>query len=92
MIVQNISYICLTTTKKPNHVNSKFRLTVFLLFSFAGGIAFAQNAQIDSIRNILRFTKADTVKVNQYNIIADLYKEINPDSTLFYAQKAKNTR
>ncbi|MCD0465171.1 tetratricopeptide repeat protein [Flavobacterium sp. ENC] len=69
-------------------MNSKFRLTVFLLFNFAAGTAFAQNAQIDSVRNVLRFAKADTVKVNQYNTIADLYKEINPDSTLFYAQKA----
>jgi len=33
-------------------------------------------------------TKIDTVKVNQYNKLADLYKEVNPDSTFLYAQKA----
>ena len=74
--------------QKPNQVNLKLRLTVFLLFSFIGGIANAQNNQIDSLQRILRVTKIDTAKVNHYNTIADLYKEINPDSTLFYAQKA----
>lgn len=74
--------------QKPNQVNLKLRLTVFLLFSFIGGIANAQNNQIDRLQRILRVTKIDTAKVNHYNTIADLYKEINPDSTLFYAQKA----
>jgi tetratricopeptide (TPR) repeat protein len=48
----------------------------------------AQYIQIDSLKKVLKSTKTDTSKVNQYNKIADLYKEINPDSTLFYAQKA----
>ncbi|OXB04437.1 tetratricopeptide repeat-containing sensor histidine kinase [Flavobacterium pectinovorum] len=88
MIVENKLYICLTTTKKPNQVNLKLRLTLFLLLSFIGGIANAQNSQIDSLQRILRVTKIDTSKVNHYNVIADLYKEIDTDSTLFYAQKA----
>ena len=88
MIVENKLYICLTTTKKPNQVNLKLRLTIFLLLSFIGGIANAQNSQIDSLQRILRVTKIDTSKVNHYNAIADLYKEIDTDSTLFYAQKA----
>jgi len=88
MIVENKLYICLTTTKKPNQVNLKLRLTIFLLLSFIGGIANAQNSQIDSLQRILRVTKIDTTKVNHYNVIADLYKEIDTDSTLFYAQKA----
>ena len=69
-------------------MNLKFRLTVFLLFSFMSIITNAQNNQIDSLKRILRVTKVDTSKVNHYNTIADLYKEIDPDSTLFYAQKA----
>jgi tetratricopeptide (TPR) repeat protein len=69
-------------------VNPKFRLTVFLLFNFIASIVYAQNSQIDSLKRILRVTKIDTARVNHYNAIADLYKEIDPDSTLVYAQKA----
>ncbi|TPG29785.1 tetratricopeptide repeat protein [Flavobacterium pectinovorum] len=69
-------------------MNPKFRLTVFLLVSIICSNLNAQNAQIDSLMSVLRLTKADTAKVNRYNTIADLYKEIDPDSTLFYAQKA----
>jgi tetratricopeptide (TPR) repeat protein len=52
------------------------------------GVSGAQNVQIDSLKNVLTVAKTDTSKVNTLNTIADLYKEINPDSTLFYAQKA----
>jgi tetratricopeptide (TPR) repeat protein len=69
-------------------VNRKFRITVFFFFILIWGISTAQNTQIDSLKRILVYTKMDTSKVNQYNKMADLYKEINPDSTLFYAQKA----
>jgi tetratricopeptide (TPR) repeat protein len=69
-------------------VNLKLRLTVFLLFSFVCNRTNAQNTQIDSLKRILHVTTIDTSKVNHYNTIADLYKEIDPDSTLFYAQKA----
>jgi tetratricopeptide (TPR) repeat protein len=48
----------------------------------------AQNVQIDSLKRVVKNTKIDTVKVDQYNKIADLYKEINPDLTFSYAQKA----
>lgn len=76
------------TTKNQNHVNPKFRFICFLLFILTCGISDAQNVQIDSLKNALRITKADTLKVNQYNQLADLYKEIDPDSTLFFANKA----
>jgi tetratricopeptide (TPR) repeat protein len=69
-------------------VNLKLRLIAFLLFSFVCNRTNAQNTQIDSLQRILRVTKIDTSKINYYNTIADLYKEIDPDSTLFYAQKA----
>ncbi|PWB26383.1 hypothetical protein DCO46_06140 [Flavobacterium sp. HTF] len=88
MILKNISYICLTTTKNQNHVNPKIRLICFLAFILAFGISDAQNVQIDSLKNALRITKTDTLKANQYNQLADLYKEINPDSTLYFANKA----
>ncbi len=74
--------------QKPNQLNLKLRLTVFLLFSFVCNSTNAQNTDIDSLQRILRVTKTDTSRVNHYNTIADLYKELDPDSTLFYAQKA----
>lgn len=69
-------------------MNSKFHITVFLFLTYICGVSHAQNVQIDSLRRILSLSKIDTVKISHYNAIADLYKEINPDSTLFYAQKA----
>jgi len=59
-------------------------LFVFILSSRAN----AQYVEIDSLKRVLDITKTTTVKANQYNKLADLYKEINPDSTLFYAHKA----
>lgn len=82
------NYTFVSQQPKHNQVNLKLRLTVFLLFSFVCNRTNAQNTQIDSLQRILRVTKIDTSKVNHYNTIADLYKEIDPDSTLFYAQKA----
>ncbi len=69
-------------------MNQKLRLIIFFFFILTGQVSNAQNAKIDSLKRVLIYTKIDTSKVNEYNKIADLYKEINPDSTLFYAQKA----
>lgn len=82
------NYTFVSQQPKHNQVNLKLRLTVFLLFSFVCNRTNAQNSQIDSLKRILHVTTIDTSKVNHYNTIADLYKEIDPDSTLFYAQKA----
>ncbi|MEP6929257.1 MAG: tetratricopeptide repeat protein, partial [Flavobacterium sp.] len=69
-------------------MNLQFRLILLLVFILSCRICKAQNVQIDSLKNVLSITKTDTAKVSQYNKLADLYKEINPDSTLFYANKA----
>ncbi|MEO7978129.1 tetratricopeptide repeat protein [Flavobacterium sp.] len=66
----------------------KLRIPTFILIILIGSIVNAQYVQIDSLKKVLTSVKSDTSKVNQYNKLADLYKEINPDSTLFYAQKA----
>ncbi|WP_123924612.1 MULTISPECIES: tetratricopeptide repeat protein [unclassified Flavobacterium] len=71
-------------------MSQKLRQIIFFFFFLAGLMLNAQNAKIDSLKRVLIYTKVDTSKVNEYNKIADLYKEINPDSTLFYAQKATN--
>ncbi len=66
---------------------SNYRSTAFLLLLLLCGYCNAQ-APIDSLKSVLKAAKIDTVKVNIYNKIADKFKESNPDSTAFYAQKA----
>ncbi len=61
---------------------------IFLLFLFIGVHSFAQKSAIDSLKRVLSVAKIDTSKVNTYNYLADQFKESNPDSTAFYAQKA----
>ena len=61
-------------------------LLFFTILSY--GICKAQNVQIDSLKRVLGVTTTDTSRINLYNKIANHYKEINPDSTLFYADKA----
>jgi tetratricopeptide (TPR) repeat protein len=52
------------------------------------GICSAQQMQIDSIKRILQVVKADTARANAYNHLADQFKNSNPDSTAYYAEKA----
>ncbi|TDW48763.1 tetratricopeptide repeat protein [Flavobacterium sp. 270] len=51
-------------------------------------ISNAQNGAIENLKKAINPAKTDTVTVNQYNKLADLYKEIDTDSTLFFAEKA----
>ena len=68
----------------------KRNLNIFLIIviSIFGNFCLAQNTEIDSLKRVLKVIKIDTSKVNIYNHIADKFKESNPDSTAFYAQKA----
>ena len=50
----------------------------------------SQNSSIDSLKRILPFAKTDTAIANVYNHLANEYKEINPDTTLFFSKKAFN--
>jgi tetratricopeptide (TPR) repeat protein len=69
-------------------VNPKFSIIISLSFILLCSISNAQSAVIDSLKKIISITKVDTARINRYNNLADLYKEIDPDSTLFYAEKA----
>lgn len=69
---------------KKNHHHPSFFLLLLCISTFA----WAQNPVIDSLKKVLQKTRIDTSKVNTYNLIADQFKESNPDSTLFYANKA----
>lgn len=51
-------------------------------------ISNAQNGAIENLKKAINPAKTDTATVNQYNKLADLYKEIDTDSTLFFAEKA----
>ena len=66
----------------------KFPIFLIILLSVLCNYCMAQSTEIDSLKRVLKATKIDTSKVNIYNHIADKFKESNPDSTAFYAQKA----
>ncbi|WP_163407528.1 tetratricopeptide repeat-containing sensor histidine kinase [Flavobacterium ajazii] len=69
-------------------MNRKFyKIFVFFAFHICGTF-YAQNVQIDSLKRVVEKIKTDSLKVDQYNKIADLYKEIDPDLTFFYTRKA----
>lgn len=55
----------------------------------ASGLVQSQHTPADSLKRIVRDTKVDTVRVNAYNHLANLYRENNPDSTLFFAEQAE---
>ena len=55
---------------------------------FLNGFCQTKTTTIDSLKNILPSIKSDTAKVNLLNNIADKFKELNPDSTAYYASKA----
>jgi tetratricopeptide (TPR) repeat protein len=60
----------------------------FILLFFAKPDLFAQNESIDSLKKVLKTIKIDTARVNTLNMLADMYKNIDADSTAAYAKKA----
>lgn len=69
-------------------MKNKFNITtLFLLITFST-ISYSQTTAIDSLKGVLRVAKIDTSKVTIYNNLANNFKEINPDSTTYYASKA----
>ncbi len=67
----------------------KCKLTLFaILCLLAHGAMQAQSVQTDSLKRLLALRKQDTAKANIYNHLADQFRESNPDSTVFYANKA----
>lgn len=51
-------------------------------------LCYSQTKTIDSLKRVLKVSGIDSSKVNLYNSLADNFKEINPDSTIQYANKA----
>jgi len=69
----------------------KNKVQIFIFFIFLLGFyefSYAQNQTIDSLKRVVAASKIDTAKVNAYNVLANQFREIHPDSVLFYANKA----
>ena len=70
-------------------LKSKFNAAV-LSFSLAcSGLCLAQQTTSESLKDNLVAAKTDTAKANVYNRLADYFKQSQPDSVAFYAQKAE---
>jgi tetratricopeptide (TPR) repeat protein len=65
-----------------------FHNLVFFFAITVCSFSYAQKKEIDSLRRVLKVTKIDTAKVNLYNKIANRFKEIDPNSTAYFAEKA----
>ncbi|HLA56720.1 MAG TPA: tetratricopeptide repeat protein [Flavobacterium sp.] len=66
----------------------KSNTNILLILFMATGFCQAQALQVDSLKRVLAVVKIDTAKVNVYNNLANQFKESNPDSVAFYADKA----
>lgn len=69
-------------------MKKSFNITFLFLLILWSSYGYSQTTAIDSLKRVLRSTKTDTVRIKIYNHLADNFKEINPDSTIVYANKA----
>lgn len=74
--------------KIQNPLKLTVRLSIPFFALLLSGWCPAQNSQTDSLKRMLAVARQDTSRINLYNKIADRLKEIHPDSTLLYADKA----
>ncbi len=63
------------------------RLVFCAFFVFVAVTAVAQQSYIDSLKKEIAASKNDTTNLIRFGKIADIYSEINPDSSYHYAQK-----
>ena len=70
-------------------MKNRFQFFIFLILLFGVyEFSYAQNQNIDSLKRVVAASKIDTAKANTYNVLANQFREIHPDSVLFYANKA----
>lgn len=69
-------------------MNRNYLVSVFVSFFCCFSYSQGAYSPVDSLKQILKFSKIDTVQVNLLNKIADKFKESNPDSTIYYTKKA----
>jgi serine phosphatase RsbU (regulator of sigma subunit) len=65
-------------------------LYLLLLFLFSAFILNAQDARVDSLKNLLNGMGLDTFRVDVLNEIADALYRADPDGAIQYAGEAKN--
>ena len=63
--------------------------TFFFAFVCSISLSFAQQKEIDSLKKALKnYAQSDSNYINTLNELAFKYYAINPDSTLFFAEKS----
>ena len=65
----------------------------FLIIIFSTVSLFAQKKvqqKPDSLFSVLKTAKADTAKVNTLNLLADQFRNTNPDTALYFATQARS--
>jgi len=70
-------------------LKSKFNAAVLSFSLVCSGLCLAQQTTSESLKDNLVAAKTDTAKANVYNHLADYFKQSQPDSVAFYAQKAE---
>jgi tetratricopeptide (TPR) repeat protein len=64
------------------------KIVLYSALLLAGQNCWPQQPAIDSLKRVYKTAKADTAKVGVLNHLAAEFREINPDSVSFYANKA----
>ena len=65
-------------------------LTMVLLFSQITIRSFAQNKQIDSLKNLIAKSVDDSTKVNTLNVLSKSFFSVDPKISIQYANEAKD--
>ena len=68
----------------------KWKVRLFLLFLLLGSTCFSQQQKIDSLQNLLRLAKEDSLKVNALNALSTCYLNSSPSEAIAIANKAKD--
>jgi tetratricopeptide (TPR) repeat protein len=63
-------------------------IRIIVLFLVFGAHAQMQPGKTDSLNRVLKVTRVDSAKVNIYNQLAVQWREVSPDSSLQYANRA----
>ena len=71
----------------------KYYLALIFLFKTVAAFSCPNTGRVDSLKTLISLTAAnasprDTLMVKRLNQLADNYFNLNPDSTLFYGEKA----
>jgi signal transduction histidine kinase len=66
----------------------KKRILILICFCCVICLCYGQNKQVDSLLQVLKTAKEDTAKVNTVIVLAYKFADKNPDTTVYFANKA----